>query len=191
LNPHTFRYRNLNPEGAQRGVANGRQRRGFRAVGYHACRFGPAGDDSGTIAWWPRPSVELSSRHVCRHPSHQADRAEGPGQVGKHARARRFRSAGTERPTVTARRGLRSPRGSASFVASTRHFWTSSLDVARQDRRTEPLETLHGAVETFAEIEELLSDGEIRGRRWVSTERKAPSTAEPSPPIMTSWTCTG
>ena len=39
--------------------------------------------------------------------------------------------------------------------------------MARQGRRTEPLETLHGVVENYAEIEELLSDGEIRGRRWV------------------------
>jgi fido (protein-threonine AMPylation protein) len=39
--------------------------------------------------------------------------------------------------------------------------------VARQGRRTEPLETLHGVVENYAEIEELLSDGEMRGRRWV------------------------
>jgi fido (protein-threonine AMPylation protein) len=39
--------------------------------------------------------------------------------------------------------------------------------VARQGRRTEPLETLHGVVENYAEIEELLSDGEMKGRRWV------------------------
>jgi hypothetical protein len=39
--------------------------------------------------------------------------------------------------------------------------------VARQGRRTEPLETLHGVVADYAEIEELLSDGEMKGRRWV------------------------
>lgn len=39
--------------------------------------------------------------------------------------------------------------------------------MARQGRRTEPLETLHGVVEDYAKIEELLSDGEMRGRRWV------------------------
>lgn len=39
--------------------------------------------------------------------------------------------------------------------------------MARQGRRTEPLETLHGVVENYAEIEELLSDGEMKGRRWV------------------------
>ena len=39
--------------------------------------------------------------------------------------------------------------------------------MARQGRRTEPLETLHGVVENYSEIEELLSNGEMRGRRWV------------------------
>jgi fido (protein-threonine AMPylation protein) len=39
--------------------------------------------------------------------------------------------------------------------------------VARQGRRTEPLETLHGVVEDYAQIEELLSDAEMKGRRWV------------------------
>ncbi len=39
--------------------------------------------------------------------------------------------------------------------------------MARQGRRTEPLETLRGVVENYAEIAELLSDGEMRGRRWV------------------------
>jgi hypothetical protein len=39
--------------------------------------------------------------------------------------------------------------------------------VARQGRRTEPLEKLHGVVENYSEIEELLSDGEMKGRRWV------------------------
>ena len=33
--------------------------------------------------------------------------------------------------------------------------------MARQGRRTEPSETLHGVVENYAEIEELLSDGEM------------------------------
>jgi hypothetical protein len=34
-------------------------------------------------------------------------------------------------------------------------------------RRTEPLQTLHGVVDNYADIEELLSDAEMRGRRWV------------------------
>jgi hypothetical protein len=38
---------------------------------------------------------------------------------------------------------------------------------AGQGRRTEPLETLHGVVENYAHIEELLSDAEMKGRRWV------------------------
>lgn len=39
--------------------------------------------------------------------------------------------------------------------------------MARQGRRTEPLETLDGVVESYSEIEELLSNGEMKGRRWV------------------------
>jgi hypothetical protein len=39
--------------------------------------------------------------------------------------------------------------------------------VARQGRRTEPLEELQGVVESYSEIEELISNGEMRGRRWV------------------------
>jgi hypothetical protein len=39
--------------------------------------------------------------------------------------------------------------------------------VARQGRRTEPLDTIHGVVESYSDIEELLSNGEMKGRRWV------------------------
>ena len=51
--------------------------------------------------------------------------------------------------------------------ASASYRWTRSLSVSRQGRRTEPLETLHGVVEDYAEIAELLSDSEMKGRRWV------------------------
>ena len=39
--------------------------------------------------------------------------------------------------------------------------------MARQGRRTEPLETLHGVIENYGEIGELLSAAEMEGRRWV------------------------
>jgi len=39
--------------------------------------------------------------------------------------------------------------------------------VARQRRQTEPLETLRGVLSEYAAIEELLSAGEMKGRRWV------------------------
>lgn len=49
--------------------------------------------------------------------------------------------------------------------------------MARQSRRTLPLETLsHGTLTEYAEIDRHLSDGELRGRRWVfdraTTHRK-------------------
>lgn len=39
--------------------------------------------------------------------------------------------------------------------------------MARRSRRTEPLETHAGFVHDYAEIESLLTQGEMRGRRWV------------------------
>ena len=39
--------------------------------------------------------------------------------------------------------------------------------MARQRRQTEPLETLRGVITEYAEIEKLLSAGEMNGRRWV------------------------
>jgi hypothetical protein len=61
LNPHTLRYRNLNPEDAYRAVASGRERWLSGLVRYRSRRFGVPRDDSGTIAWWPGTDMaELS-----------------------------------------------------------------------------------------------------------------------------------
>lgn len=52
------------------------------------------------------------------------------------------------------------------------------------------METLHGVVENYAQIEELLSDAEMKGRRWVFDRAHSGATTEARRPITTSWTCT-
>ena len=84
-----------------------------------------------------------------------------PGKIERPRKVHRCTDARVAPP------GLRSPRGSPPFRTSTGRCWTSAVSVARQGRRTEPLETRHGVVESYTEIEELLSNGEMRGRRWV------------------------
>jgi fido (protein-threonine AMPylation protein) len=39
--------------------------------------------------------------------------------------------------------------------------------VARQRRHTEPLETLHGLLTEYAQIDRLLLDGEYKGLAWI------------------------
>jgi hypothetical protein len=53
--------------------------------------------------------------------------------------------------------------------------------VARRGRRTEPLETLHGVLENYGEIEELLSAGEMEGRRWVFDRGQVKAQAGKAP----------
>lgn len=53
--------------------------------------------------------------------------------------------------------------------------------MARQRRRTEPVETLHGVLVAYDEIEAFLSAGELSGRRWVLDQALAcPSGRTPS-----------
>ena len=52
----------------------------------------------------------------------------------------------------------------------------STVSVARQGRRTEPLETLHRVVESYSEIEELLSNGESEDRDGIERGRKSDET---------------
>ena len=53
--------------------------------------------------------------------------------------------------------------------------------MARQRRHTEPLETVHGVLTSYEEIDAHLLDGELRGRAWVfDLGRTAPRLRTPS-----------
>jgi fido (protein-threonine AMPylation protein) len=45
--------------------------------------------------------------------------------------------------------------------------------MARRQRKTEPVETTRGVLRTYAEVEELLGEGELRGRRWLYDRARA------------------
>lgn len=53
--------------------------------------------------------------------------------------------------------------------------------MARQGRRTEPLETLLGVLTEYEQIEQLLSAGEMKGRAWVLERARAATSAGAAP----------
>jgi hypothetical protein len=52
--------------------------------------------------------------------------------------------------------------------------------MARQNRHTEPLETIQGTLTDYAEIDRQLVEGEIRGRAWVLDQARLVHGTTPS-----------